>query len=149
MSSIDSSTLIDVTLQPHLWDGKDPVRPELSSEFKTSNGRMVFGLRLDGGIFAAFLCLAFTSNLPKTEDDLSTMASEAQEVAVPYSVWSTHRGAGRKIVEMVANYVSRETNAKRLVTLSPKTDMAERFHLKNGATEAGRGDSSVNFEYSI
>lgn len=149
MNSVDSSVLIDVTLQPHLWDGSDPVRPELSPEFKASNGRMVFGLRLDEGIFAAFLCLAFTSDIPKTVDDLSALASDTQEVAVPYSVWSTQRGAGRKIVAMVADYVSHETNAKRLVTLSPKTCMAERFHLKNGATEAGRSDSSVNFEYSI
>jgi len=59
------------------------------------------------------------------------------------------RGAGRRIVKMVAEYVSQETKAKRLVTLSPKTDMAERFHLKNGASEVGRSDLSVNFEYPL
>ena len=149
MNNVDSSVLIDVTLQPHLWDGSDPVRPELSSEFKSSKGRMVFGLRLDEGIFAAFLCLAFTSDVPKTVGDLSALASESQEVAIPYSVWSTQRGAGRKIVEMVADYVAKETNSKRLVTLSPKTHMAERFHIKNGAIEVGRNEYSVNFEYLI
>ncbi len=149
MNKHDYSALIEVTQQPLLWDGHDPVRPELSSEFKTSNGRKVFGLRLDGGVFAAFLCLAFTSDVPKTVGELTSLSSESQEVAVPYSVWSMKRGAGRKIVKMVAEYVSQETKAKRLVTLSPKTGMAERFHLKNGASEVGRSDSSVNFEYPL
>ena len=149
MNNFNNSTLTDTTLQPHLWDGSDPVRKELSPEFKSANGRMVLGLQMDDGSFSAFLCLAFTSAVPKTVEDLSELSSDAQEIAVPYSVWSTKRGAGRKIVEMVASYVSEETKAKRLVTLSPNTYMAERFHLNNGAIEVGRSDSFVNFEYTI
>ena len=37
----------------------------------------------------------------------------------------------------------------RLVTLSPLTDMARNFHLKNGAKELQVNEKSQNFEYDI
>ena len=39
--------------------------------------------------------------------------------------------------------------AKRVVTLSPLTDMARRFHLKNGAKEIATGLVAANFEYPV
>ena len=36
---------------------------------------------------------------------------------------------------------------KRFVTLSPKTEMAKKFHLRNGATELQENETTVNFEY--
>jgi hypothetical protein len=38
-------------------------------------------------------------------------------------------------------------NIKRFVTLSPKTQMAKRFHLKNGAVTFRENDLTVNYEY--
>jgi hypothetical protein len=35
----------------------------------------------------------------------------------------------------------------RFVTLSPKTNMARRFHLKNGAIVFRENDDTVNYEY--
>ena len=37
----------------------------------------------------------------------------------------------------------------RLVTLSPMTDMARKFHLKNGAKEVQVNLTTQNFEYDI
>ena len=37
----------------------------------------------------------------------------------------------------------------RLVTLSPLTDMARKFHLKNGAKEVQVNLTTQNFEYDI
>lgn len=38
---------------------------------------------------------------------------------------------------------------KRLVTLSPKTDMAMKFHLSNGAKLIAENLTTNNFEYPI
>jgi len=35
----------------------------------------------------------------------------------------------------------------RLITLSPLTDMARNFHLRNGAIEIQVNESTQNFEY--
>jgi hypothetical protein len=37
----------------------------------------------------------------------------------------------------------------RFVTLSPKTEMAKRFHLKNGAVVLRENDTTVNYEYIV
>jgi len=36
-----------------------------------------------------------------------------------------------------------------LITLSPLTEMAERFHVKNGAKLLKRNETTQNFEYDI
>jgi hypothetical protein len=35
----------------------------------------------------------------------------------------------------------------RFITLSPKTEMAKRFHTKNGAGVYRENDETVNYEY--
>jgi len=37
----------------------------------------------------------------------------------------------------------------RFVTLSPKTEMARKFHLKNGAFVMRENESSINYEYAF
>ena len=45
--------------------------------------------------------------------------------------------------------VKKSNNLNRLVTLSPLTDMARKFHLANGAKELQVNETSQNFEYDI
>ena len=45
--------------------------------------------------------------------------------------------------------VKKSSNLNRLVTLSPLTDMASNFHLKNGAKELQVNETTQNFEYDI
>ena len=45
--------------------------------------------------------------------------------------------------------VKESNHLNRLVTLSPLTDMARNFHLKNGAKELQVNEKSQNFEYDI
>ena len=45
--------------------------------------------------------------------------------------------------------VKKSNHLNRLVTLSPLTDMARNFHLKNGAKELQVNETSQNFEYDI
>jgi hypothetical protein len=37
----------------------------------------------------------------------------------------------------------------RFVTLSPKTEMAKKFHHKNGAETFRENEDSINYEYHI
>ena len=44
----------------------DPVRPELSNEFRTSYGRKIYGVKYQDEIHAV-MCFAFTNSIPKTK----------------------------------------------------------------------------------
>ena len=143
-------SVIDVTDKSGLWEGKDPVRPWLSSHFRVSSGRKVYSLTAkDGGEHAAFLCLARTSNVPEDEAALKSLSDPNGKVAVPYTVWSYKPGAGREIVSRVLEIAKEDTSIERVVTLSPVTAMAKSFHIKNGAVEVKRNIASINFEYKI
>jgi hypothetical protein len=73
----------------------------------------------------------------------------------PYTVWSYSKGAGRQIIECLLRFVQQEHQEisrsywPRIVTLSPKTEMAEKFHLKNGAKHIGENENTNNFEYYL
>ena len=45
--------------------------------------------------------------------------------------------------------VKKSNHLHRLVTLSPLTDMARNFHIRNGAKELQVNKTSQNFEYDI
>ena len=70
-------------------------------------------------------------------------------IAVAYTVWAKKRGGGRAIVDEVYKMIKKSNHLNRLVTLSPLTEMARNFHLKNGAKELQVNDTSQNFEYDI
>jgi len=139
----------NVTARPELWCDGDPVRPELDVSFKTAPGRGVFGLRGSDGEYKAFLCYALTSGIPKNVNDLDVQTDIDGTVVVPYTVWSREKGAGRLIINHVLEFVKSSKMAERVVTLSPQTDMARVFHLRNNAHEVQYNETTVNFEYTI
>ena len=141
--------LVNVTSSPSLWAKGDPVRPDLSVEFKTAPGRSVVGLKNVEGNYLAFMCYASTSSVPSDINELRDLTVEGGRVIVPYTVWSLSRGAGKMIVRDVIRYVADNDIGDRVVTLSPQTKMARRFHLKNGATELRVNKTTVNFEYEV
>tara|TARA_B100000131_G_scaffold168602_1_gene162986 strand:+ start:9220 stop:9654 length:435 start_codon:yes stop_codon:yes gene_type:complete len=143
------NTLVNVTNQPELWSAGDPVRPHLSASFKSSNGREVFGLKDPDGSFLSFICIAYTEGVPSCEKDLETMVVENPNVAVPYTVWSVKRGAGREIVNKAIDFIRDSGKAKKVITLSPLTDMAKSFHLKNKASLIRVNETTANFEYRL
>ena len=120
----------------------DPVRPHINAETRLAPGRDVF--HIDD---MAYLCMAYLDRVPADEDCL--LSANCGSVAVAYTVWSLEKGYGRKII-MAARAIIQETwRFKRLVTLSPKTDMAMKFHLSNGAKLIAENLTSNNFEYPI
>ena len=130
----------------HIHD--DPVRPHLPMAWRVSNGREVYGLADDDGIMRSIVCVAYTNDVAITEDDLNR--TDNPNTAMFYTVWSYAKGAGREIIFNTAEVIKRDKpHIKRFVTLSPLTDMAEKFHLRNGATFLQRGDTCQNFEYHL
>lgn len=146
------------TIDSHeLWYlfNDDPVRPHLNANFRTAPGRQSFVLyNEDASDIRAVICCAYTNEVPITEQELDLWSQAASvdyittpQIAVFYTVWSYDKGAGRDIVLAARDYTRDVRGCSRFVTLSPLTEMAERFHLKNGATLLSRGDTCQNFEY--
>ena len=138
---------------------KDPVRPELDNEFRTSYGRKIYGVKYKNEIHAV-MCFAFTNEIPKTVHELDLFSRDAflqsaardQKVggiAIAYTVWSNKKGGGKLIVKEVFKMIKKSNHLNRLVTLSPLTDMARKFHLNNGAEEIQVNEETQNFEYKI
>ena len=137
----------------------DPVRPELSNDFRTSYGRKIFGVKYKNEIHAV-MCFAFTNNIPKTVDELDRYSKDAflqsthrdqnvGKMAIAYTVWSKKKGGGKLIVKEVYKMIKKSNHLNRLVTLSPLTEMARKFHLRNGAIELQVNEESQNFEYRV
>tara|TARA_Y100000590_G_scaffold184134_1_gene209775 strand:+ start:995 stop:1555 length:561 start_codon:yes stop_codon:yes gene_type:complete len=138
---------------------KDPVRPELDNEFRTSYGRKIFGVKYKNEIHA-IMCFAFTNQIPKSVHQLDLFSRDAflqsatrdqnvGQIAIAYTVWSNKKGGGKLIVNEVFKMIKKSNHLNRLVTLSPLTEMARNFHLKNGAEEIQVNEETQNFEYKI
>jgi len=133
----------------HIDTKEDPVRPELTVEFRTSPGRTIYALLNDQGERAATICVAFTKMVPTSTKELDKFTDPDGHIAVAYTVWSKERGAGRLIVNQLIAHARKQDQITRVVTLSPLTDMARRFHIKNGAAELQVNSTTQNFEYEI
>jgi len=120
----------------------DPVRPHINAETRLAPGRDVF--HIDD---LAYLCMAYLDRVPADEDCL--LSANCGSVAVAYTVWSLEKGYGRKIIMAARDIIQETWRFKRLVTLSPKTDMAMKFHLSNGAKLIAENLTTNNFEYPI
>ena len=136
---------------------KDPVRPELDNEFRTSYGRKIYGVKYQNEIHA-IMCFAFTNKIPKTVKELDDLSKDAflqsalrdqkvGKIAIAYTVWSKKKGGGKLIVKEVFKMIKKSNHLNRLVTLSPLTEMATKFHLRNNAKLISVNDTTQNFEY--
>ncbi len=138
---------------------KDPVRPELDNEFRTSYGRKIFGVKYKNEIHAV-MCFAFTNKIPKSVYELDLLSRDAflqsatrdqnvGKIAMAYTVWSNKKGGGKLIVKEVYKMIKKSNHLNRLITLSPLTKMARDFHLRNGAEEIQVNEDTQNFEYKL
>ena len=138
---------------------EDPVRPELDNIFRRSYGRKIFGVKYSGEIYAV-MCFAYTNKIPKNVDELDKFSHDAflqsaqrdqniGQIAIAYTVWSKKKGGGKLIVKEVFKKIKKSNHLNRLVTLSPLTDMATKFHSRNGAKLLQINETTQNFEYEI
>lgn len=126
----------------------DPVRPDIPAEFRVTNGRAVVALQEENKP-EAMVCISFHDFVPESVQDLDKV-TEQPTTAVFYTIWSYKPGAGRDLLVQAVEHL-KQTNPSitRFVTLSPKTEMAKRFHLKNGAYVFRENQDTVNYEYRI
>jgi hypothetical protein len=125
----------------------DPVRPELAAEFRVNENSRIFVLRDDQGSALAVTCVKFLNEIPESVEDLADLAVNSN-TAVFYTIWSYAQGAGRRLIQEAKQYIAEHRpEVKTYVTLSPKTDMARRFHLKNGAEVYRENPDTVNYLY--
>ena len=133
----------------------DPVRPHISADQRLQKGKDVLILRDDKENITAVICIAYTNAIPTNEKELEYYAQAASQdgqhgsIAVAYTVWSYQKGAGREMVLQARDFIKKHRPVTRLVTLSPLTIMAERFHIRNGATLLAVHPYAQNFEYKI
>ena len=132
---------------------EDPVRPELTLGFRIMQGRKIFGLKYNEEV-EAIVCVAFCPEVPHTVREMDYMSQAANqdgqrgEILVAYTVWSRKRGAGKEIINKLAEWADKQ-NFGRLVTLSPLSPMATHFHIKNGAKQIKVSEKTQNFEYKL
>ena len=138
---------------------EDPVRPELDNVFRRSYGRKIYGVKYGGEIHAV-MCFAYTNQIPKNVEELDKFSHDAflqsaqrdqnvGKIAIAYTVWSKKKGGGKLIVKEVYKKIKKSNHLNRLITLSPLTDMAFKFHSKNGAKLLQVNESTQNFEYKV
>ena len=75
---------------------------------------------------------------------------ELGTVLCPYSIWSYQKGHGRKLINNLleaAPIMHPEVDA--VITMSPHTDTAMRFHINNGADIFSNNSKCVNYEYEV
>ena len=96
----------------------------------------------------AVVCVSFTNSLPISEMDLVGRIHTGN-IAIFYTVWSKEKGLGRLVLNETLNIISKRATIKRFITLSPKTEMAKRFHLSNGASLLQENFDTNNFEYKV
>jgi hypothetical protein len=124
----------------------DPVRPHIPLEQRVNDFAEILILKAGEEVLAA-TCMQWLRDIPEDEQDLIDLV-ENKDVAVFYTIWSYAPGAGAELLKEAANWLKTEfKDIKAIVTLSPQTEMAKRFHLKNGASIHKQNETSVNYKY--
>ena len=138
---------------------EDPVGPELDNIFRRSYGRKIYGVKFKNEIHAV-MCFAYTNQIPKNVEELDKFSHDAYlqsaqrdqnigQIAIAYTVWSKKKGGGKLIVKEIFKKIKKSNHLNRLVTLSPLTEMAKKFHTRNGAKLIQINETTQNFEYKI
>lgn len=123
----------------------DPVRPEIAREWRVGPNKFIASLGEDKP--RALVCVCLMDTVPESVDTLG-FTSDSVTVAVFYTIWSYVPGAGVELIRATLAKIQEEfPEITRFVTLSPKTELARRFHIKNGAHVLQENLDTVNYEY--
>ena len=126
---------------------QDPVRPNVPHVDRIGANKDIFVFRDENDKVKAITCVSYQSSIPTKESELFE-TTDNPSIAVFYTIWSYVPGAGRALIFDAVRHI-KETRPEitRFITLSPKTEMAKRFHTKNGAGVYRENDETVNYEY--
>lgn len=127
---------------------EDPVRPGIPQQTRIGPNRDVFVSR-DEDRALAVTCVSYQAMIPESERDLFQDCDHPL-VAIFYTIWSYHPGAGRDLIFQVRDWIrEHRPEITRFVTLSPPTETARRFHLRNGALVFRSNPETINYEYVV
>ncbi len=125
----------------------DPVRPEIPVEFRVTEHRFVAALIDD--VTQAMVCVGLKNSVPASVDELSGDCDQPT-VAVFYTIWSYVSGSAADLIFSTVEAIREQwPTVTRFVTLSPKTEMAHRFHTRNGASVFRENADTINYEYIL
>ena len=129
----------------------DPIRPELDALFRTSDDREVYSLIKDDQVLAT-VCVAYCKEIPTTVHDLrdyNCSPDDKDSIAVFYTIWANKAGYGKRMLFSTVDYIqSNYFEVTKFMTMSPKTDMAHKFHTRLGAEILSINSQSINYDYS-
>jgi len=128
--------------------GQDPVRPHIPVDNRIGSNHYIAGMG-DMADPDCVVCYSILDYVPQSEEELFYTDCTIHDIACLYTIWSVRKGAARKLVFEMLNYLKREHDIKRIVTLSPLTDMAKKFHLNNGAFLYRENEHTINYEYPL
>ena len=147
----------------------DPVRKALfkDNRIRFDDPFAVYAeINEETGEIAAVVCVVVCKFIPQDEYQLRLIASgstqeledtleevsegELGTVVCPYTIWSYQRGHGRNLINNLLEAVPvMYPEADALITMSPHTRTALKFHVRNGAVMIDRGEGAVNYEYEL
>jgi hypothetical protein len=123
----------------------DPVRPNIPVEQRIGFSREVL-VSMQDGEPTAVVCVSYQDSIP--EDEAGLCGTADPSAAIFYTIWSYAPGAGRDMIFAARDHIRANwPTVTRFVTLSPQTEMARKFHLRNGAVVFRDNSTSVNYEY--
>lgn len=125
----------------------DPVRPHIPLEDRIGPNKEIVILMDVNKSPLAIVCISYQDYIPTDEDELNCLSDPS--IAVFYTIWSYAPKAGKRLIEAALNEIkSAKPHITQFVTLSPKTDIAEKFHKANGATILNVNEQSINYNYT-
>jgi hypothetical protein len=127
----------------------DPVRPEIPIEFRINEAAEMYAL-WDNKQLLGVTCVSFTQGIPDSVDEMIESSSLNPDTVVFYTIWSYVKGAGRELLNKAVDQILFDNKLiKNVVTLSPKSEMAEKFHIRNGAWKFRENQDTINYAYQL
>lgn len=138
---------IDPWIQEIIKD--DPVRSEIPIDHRINEDAEIYALWNDTEL-GAVTCVSYTEGIPGSVEEMYSLSSPFMDTVVFYTIWSYTKGSGRELIINASESILKEyPTIKNIVTLSPKTEMAEKFHIRNGAWHFRENTDTVNYAYKL
>lgn len=138
---------IDPWIQEIIKD--DPVRSEIPIDHRINEDAEIYAL-WNNTELGAVTCVSYTEGIPGSIEEMYSLSSPFMDTVVFYTIWSYTKGSGRELIINASESILKEyPTIKNIVTLSPKTEMAEKFHIRNGAWHFRENTDTVNYAYKL
>ena len=127
----------------------DPVRSEIPIDHRINETAEIYALWNETEL-GAITCVSYCEGIPGSVEEMYSLGSPFMDTVVFYTIWSYAPGSGRQLIVEASEEITKQyPSIKNVVTLSPKTAMAEKFHLKNGAWRLRENKDTINYAYQL